>query len=209
LSGWHPDRPYLHGGEHHHIAGDISQTPIKSNVHILFSFHCKAHPAWTGVKLSLPHALLIPWYRALVHIKPYSSSRYWQHLVESLCQVVLQNRTSDPCVAYQKLHAMNFILACYAVSLVQGETIHTQCIHHVALLGCLSQAISFHTQCGLLHLHSADIDFIKIITDAVNKHKTVPKHCDMIHDMMFHHMATLLQNYAISHPDYLVVVLCN
>lgn len=72
------------------------------------------------------------------------------------------------------LQARNFIIACYAISLVQGETLLSRKIKHATLNRYITQAISCHTDRNLPSLQSAKVDYIKIVTDAVKKYKLVP-----------------------------------
>lgn len=82
-------------------------------------------------------------------------------------------------------------MACYTVSLIQGKTIKGIRIRHATLQGYVSQALSLHTDCGLTNPNLADINYIKIMTNAVKKYETVPNRKEMISDSMFHYMATL------------------
>jgi hypothetical protein len=53
----------------------------------------------------------------------------------------------NPCTSSSPLQARNFILACYAVSLIRGETLKGvgYFIHHATLMGNIHQAIRCHT----------------------------------------------------------------
>jgi hypothetical protein len=82
-------------------------------------------------------------------------------------------------------------VACYTVSLIQGKTIKGIRIRHATLQGYVSQALSLHTDRGLTNPNLADINYIKIMTNAVKKYETVPNRKEMISDSMFHYMATL------------------
>ena len=44
---------------------------------------------------------------------------------------------------------------------------------------------------GLPSPSLANVNYIKIMTNAVKKYKTVPKHKEMISNSMFHYIATL------------------
>jgi hypothetical protein len=98
----------------------------------------------------------------------------------------------DPCAADEDLQTRNFILACYAVSLVEGETILARKIRYATLKGYLAQVVELHTQRNLPSPRSAEMDFVKVITDAVKTYEQVPNRREMIHDSMYHHM---LQQY--------------
>lgn len=114
----------------------------------------------------------------------------------------------DPCAASDDLQARNFYLACYAVSLVEGETIQTKKVRYSTLMGYIGQAVELHTQRNLPSPRSADIDFVRIITEAVRKYEKVPDRREMIHDAMYLEMVRLYKKYLPSDPDCLVVALC-
>ena len=67
------------------------------------------------------------------------------------------------------IQACNFILACYAVSLVNGETLHFKKICHTTLKGYTKMTIKCHTNQVLPSPCSAPIDFIEVILEAVKK----------------------------------------
>jgi hypothetical protein len=50
------------------------------------------------------------------------------------------------------------------------------------LLGYIKQAIALHTDHGLPNQHHVDINYIKVMTNAVKKYETVPKRKEMISD---------------------------
>ena len=102
----------------------------------------------------------------------------------------------------------NFILACYAISLVNGETILSRKIRHATLKNYLSVAAKCHMDQGLPSPRSAPIDFIKTVLAAVKKYEMVPDRREMIHDTMFDHMLTLYKIYHQKDADCLVVCLC-
>jgi len=51
--------------------------------------------------------------------------------------------------------------------------------------------LSLHTNCRLPSPPLADVNYIKIMTNAVKKYETVPKRKEMISGSMFHYIATL------------------
>jgi hypothetical protein len=73
------------------------------------------------------------------------------------------------------LQARNFIIACYAVSLTKGETLLGRNICYATLKGYIKQAIECHKCRQLPSPELADINYVKIITDAVKKYEQVPK----------------------------------
>ena len=86
----------------------------------------------------------------------------------------------DPCTPELPLQGRNWIIACYSVALIHGHTITGMRIRHATLLGYIKQAVALHTDRGLPNLHQVDIYYIKVMTNAVKKYETVPKHKEMI-----------------------------
>ena len=62
------------------------------------------------------------------------------------------------------------------------------------LMGYTKQALSLHDDHGRPNPKLADLDYIKIMTNTVQKDKDVPKHQEMIFDGMFHFMAQLAKH---------------
>ena len=89
------------------------------------------------------------------------------------------------------LQGHNWVLACYMVSLIRGNMITGVQIQHMMLQGYIEQGLCFHTNCGFPNPSVADLNYIKITTNAVKKYKTVPKCKEMISDSMFHYIAKL------------------
>ena len=104
------------------------------------------------------------------HAKQATTDCTWKNHFIKWCSWCLW--LPDLWAADQDLQTRNFILACYAVSLMQGETIHTGWVWYSTLLGYLTQALPY-TQSGLPHPWSADVDFIKIITNTFKKYETI------------------------------------
>ena len=59
------------------------------------------------------------------------------------------------------------------------------------MMGYIKQALQLHEHRHLPNPKSADINYIKIMTDAVKKWEEVPKRQEMISDSMFRHMIKL------------------
>lgn len=106
------------------------------------------------------------------------------------------------------LQVRNFILACYAISLVNGETLLSRKVRYGTLKNYMSAATKCHTDLGLPSPRSAPVDYVKIVLEAVRKYELVPDRREMIHDSMFDHMLTLYRKYHQMDPDCLVVCLC-
>ena len=58
-------------------------------------------------------------------------------------------------------------------------------------MGYIKQATSLHTDRGLPCPHQVDMNYVKLMTNAVKKYEVVPKRKEMISDSMFHYIANL------------------
>ena len=94
----------------------------------------------------------------------------------------------DPCLPHQDIQARNYLIACFAVSLVRGETIHSRKIRHATVCNYVNAAASLHTDRKLPSPYSAPIDYITIVLKAIKKYEKQPRRRDMIYDEMFHQM---------------------
>jgi hypothetical protein len=100
------------------------------------------------------------------------------------------------------IQAHNFVIACYAVALVQGETLLSTKICHGTLKGYIKLACICHISLGLPDPRWAPTNFIKAITDVIKKYEKVPNRREMIHDAMYEHMLVLYKKfYAKKDPD--------
>ena len=106
------------------------------------------------------------------------------------------------------LQARNYVLACYAVSLVRGETLLNIRIRYKTLRNYVNDAIKLHTQRSGKHggqqderlpnPHNAKVDYIEIVLKAVRKYELMPKRREMIYDEM---VAKMLKRQAKLSPD--------
>ena len=53
------------------------------------------------------------------------------------------------------------------------------------------QVLSLHANSGLTSASLANVNYIKIMTNAVKKYETVPKRKEMISNSMFHYITAL------------------
>jgi hypothetical protein len=115
----------------------------------------------------------------------------------------------DPCCPSSPLKARNFILACYAVSLIRGKTIRGEgfFIRHATLMGYINQATRCHTDRQLPTPRTGvSIDYVSLMTDVVQKYEHVPDRRDMIHDPM---MLKIIQHSQSATPDSHTAALCD
>lgn len=95
----------------------------------------------------------------------------------------------DPCMPTAPIQARNYVIACYAVSLIRGETILNMKIRYKTVCNYVTDAIKLHTsRTGkvkkLPSPRNADIDYIDIVLKAVKKYETMADRREMIYDDM-------------------------
>jgi hypothetical protein len=96
----------------------------------------------------------------------------------------------NPCLAACPLQACNYIIACYIISLMNGETIKGLCLHHVTLMGYVYMFLRMHTYRSLPKLSgTAAVNYISIMKDAVRNWELIPDYCMVIQDRMFQTMS--------------------
>ena len=105
------------------------------------------------------------------------------------------------------IQAANFLLACYAISLIHGETIKNIRIRYATLKGYLARAVECWTDRNKASPRLAETDYIHLLLEAVRKYEKVPNRREMITDSMFANMIDLYKQYQLTAPDSLVVAL--
>ena len=110
----------------------------------------------------------------------------------------------DPCLPHHSLQARNYLIACFAVSLIRGETIQSRKIRHATIRNYVNAAVGLHTDRQLPSPKHADIDYISIVLKAIKKYEKQPNRRDMVHDEMIHHMEKIRHTF---HQDSLEAVL--
>jgi len=99
-------------------------------------------------------------------------------------------------MATAPIGARHFLLSCYVVSLIQGETIKNIRIRHATLRGYLAQAIRLHLQRQLPDptepsFLGDDDDLISPLLNTVRAYEQVKGRKEMIFDSMMAHMLLL------------------
>ena len=72
---------------------------------------------------------------------------------------------------------------------MHGETLTGARIQHATLMGYIKQELALHINRVLPNPRLTDLDYIKIMSNAVKKFVDVPKCQEMISDGMFHFIA--------------------
>ena len=102
----------------------------------------------------------------------------------------------DPCLPHHSLQARNYLIACFAVSLVRGETIQSRRIRHATITNYVNAAIGLHTDRKLPSPHHADINYIAIVLKAIKKFERQPNRRDMVHDEMVYYMESIRHQHS-------------
>jgi hypothetical protein len=96
---------------------------------------------------------------------------------------------------HHDIQARNYLISCYAVSLIQGETILRRKIRHATIRNYVKAATTLHRDRDLPSPYGAPIDYISLVLNAVKKFEKQPNRRDMIYDEMVHHLDTISSNY--------------
>ncbi len=91
---------------------------------------------------------------------------------------------TDPCMSDLPPKARNYFLACYAVSLVQGDTIQGGTIRSRTLRKYITEATQLFRQRKINTHNIEDTDYVDLIIRTVTKYEQVPKRRNMITDSM-------------------------
>jgi len=86
-------------------------------------------------------------------------------------------------------------------SFIEGRVI----IRHMTLQSYVNQALSLHANRGLPSPHLADINYIKIMTNAIKKYETVPKWKEMTSISLLHYIARLYKHTSEDSFVYTVI----
>jgi hypothetical protein len=70
--------------------------------------------------------------------------------------------------------AANFLLACYAISLIQGETIKRGRIRYSTLKAYIARAVECWTNRNKASPRLAETDYVNLLLEAVRKYEKVP-----------------------------------
>ena len=101
----------------------------------------------------------------------------------------------DPCLAHHDIQARNYLIACFAVSLIRGETILSRSIRHTTIRNYVNAACGLHRDRDLPSPYNAPKDYISIVLKAVKKFEKQPNRREMIHDEMIHHIESIRNTY--------------
>ena len=77
--------------------------------------------------------------------------------------------TQDPCMPSHTLQARNYLVACFAVSLIRGETIQDRNIRYATVWNYVSAAVGLHVDQQLPSPHLAYVNYIIMVLKAIQK----------------------------------------
>jgi hypothetical protein len=95
---------------------------------------------------------------------------------------------ADYCLEGAPLEGRNYILACFIVSLIQGDTILGGSLRHSSLRGYQAAVCALHAARGLPSPLSVDVDLVAPLLQTVRNYEAVPNRRDMITDAMISYM---------------------
>ncbi|KAL7530400.1 hypothetical protein ACHAXR_003476, partial [Thalassiosira sp. AJA248-18] len=110
----------------------------------------------------------------------------------------------DPMLPHHDIQARNYLIACFAVSLVRGETLQGTNIRHATIRNYVQAVCRLHRDRDLPSPYGAPVDYISIVLKAVKKFEKQPNRREMIHDEMFHHIESRRSSF---HEDSLEAAL--
>ena len=102
------------------------------------------------------------------------------------------------------LQSQNFFIACYLISLFQGETILGHKIKAHTIKHCYSAALLLFKERSLICPRRARVDYISLVYKAILQYEQVPNRRNMITDAMMHEIHKAATGV---HPDSLPAVL--
>ena len=101
--------------------------------------------------------------------------------------------------------ARNYFLACYAVSLAQGQTLLGKIVRSATIKNYLKDACSLFKARKIPHVPPLDTDYIHIILTTLQRYEDVPNRRNMITDDMMHWLLRVAKG--LSQDDELVAIL--
>ena len=95
-------------------------------------------------------------------------------------------RIGDPCMEQRPCQARNYFLACYAVSLAQGQTLLGKVIRYGTVKNYLTDACALFKARNIPHVPTLDTDYMDIILKTLQRYEDIPDRRHMITDGMMH-----------------------
>ena len=131
-----------------------------------FSPKCRANLAHYGCHIAEEIR------RSTVGKRPDTEKSRASHFLEWVAAIELNQ---DPVLPGHDIQARNYLIACFAVSLVRGETIKGKHIRHGTIRNYVNAACTLHRDRELPSPYGAPHDYISIVLKAVKKFESVEK----------------------------------
>ena len=96
----------------------------------------------------------------------------------------------DYCLASAPLEARHYVLACFTIALIQGDTIKGGHVKHATLNGYVLAVVALHKDRNLPSPRMVDKDIVGLLLTTVKKYEKVPNRREMIYDAMVANMLT-------------------
>lgn len=92
----------------------------------------------------------------------------------------------DPCLSFAPVQTRNYVLACYVVYLIQGNTLTSIFIRSNTLTGYVKAAVALHKERNLPHPIQAcgSADLVQPLIASLKSYESVPDRREMIYDNM-------------------------
>eukprot|EP00574_Skeletonema_japonicum_P010876 CAMPEP_0201722480 /NCGR_PEP_ID=MMETSP0593-20130828/6852_1 /ASSEMBLY_ACC=CAM_ASM_000672 /TAXON_ID=267983 /ORGANISM="Skeletonema japonicum, Strain CCMP2506" /LENGTH=373 /DNA_ID=CAMNT_0048213445 /DNA_START=70 /DNA_END=1188 /DNA_ORIENTATION=- len=109
---------------------------------------------------------------------------------------------TDPCLAHAPIETRNYVLACFVLHLLQGNTINSSFIKSATIVGYVGAVNALHAQRDLPKPTTAcgAADLVQPLLTSLRSYESVPNRREMIYDNMFQLM---LKTSRLSSPDSL------
>ena len=98
---------------------------------------------------------------------------------------------ATPSLPHNNIQVHNYLVVCFAVSLVREETIQGHNIKFKTIQNNVRVANKHHEDRKLLSPYAAQVDYISIVLIAVKNYEKQPSHRDMIYDENIHYMGCI------------------
>ena len=104
----------------------------------------------------------------------------------------------DPCLAFAPIQTRNYVLACFIVHLIQGNTINSIFVKSKTLKGYVKAVINLHLERNLPNPTKVrgSSDLVDPLISSIKSYESVPNRREMIYDNMFNLMLKTIGLYS-------------
>ena len=107
------------------------------------------------------------------------------------CANLSLDKQQDWCLASAFVEARHFVLACFTIHLIQGNTTLGGTIRHATLDGYVKAVVAMHTSRNLPSPLHVDKDLVGLLLKTIKRYERVPNRREMICDGMLAHLLHL------------------